>query len=265
MGDNHVVVLGRRVDYISFGRGKRALVMIPGRGEGLKSVKGTRLPTSLAFRQFSKEFTVYMFGRSDDIPEGSTTRDMAEELYLAMKKAGIEKADILGVSQGGMIAQWLAVDHPETVGSLVLRVSGAKMTGEYVPTLENWIRLAEEGRYRDIMLDTAEKYYTPSYYSKNKLVYGLVTGLVKVKDFTKFIISIRACLEHDCTGHLKDITARTMVIGASEDRIVGPEASEYLAENIPGAKLVMIKGYGHGVNDEYRPFNSIILDFLNGK
>ncbi|MBQ3871299.1 MAG: alpha/beta fold hydrolase, partial [Clostridia bacterium] len=222
MGDNHVDVLGRRVDYISFGRGKRALVMIPGRGEGLKSVKGTRLPTSFAFRQFSKDFTVYMFGRSDDIPHGSTTRDMAEELYLAMKKAGIEKADILGVSQGGMIAQWLAVDHPEAVGRLILRVTSARLTEEYIPTLENWMKMAREGRYSDIMLDTAEKYYTPDYYSKNKLVYGLVTGLVKVKDFTKFITSIKACLGHDCTEKLKDISASTLVIGASEDRIVGP-------------------------------------------
>ena len=196
------------------------------------------------------------------MPRNSTTRDMAEELYLAMRAVGIEQASVLGVSQGGMIAQWLSLDHPQAVDRLVLRVTSGKLTEEYIDVLVNWMRMAEQGRYKDIMLDTAEKYYTPAYYAKNKTVYGLVTGLVKVKDFTKFITSIKACISHDCIDRLKDIKSRTLVIGASEDKIVGPRASEYLARNIPDAKLVMIEGYGHGVNDEYASFNHLIYDFL---
>ena len=100
-------------DYICFGTGKRIFIILPGLGDGLKTVKGTALPMSLMYRMFAKDFTVYMFSRKQDLPADHTTRDMARDLKEAMDALGIEKASVLGVSMGGMIAQWLAIDYPE--------------------------------------------------------------------------------------------------------------------------------------------------------
>ena len=93
------------MDYIRFGTGGKVLVMLPGLGDGLRSVKGTALPMALMYLAFAKEFTVYAFSRKNALPQGYTTRDMARDQAEAMAKLGIDRADILGVSMGGMIVR----------------------------------------------------------------------------------------------------------------------------------------------------------------
>ena len=109
---------GTEMDYIRFGTGERILVMLPGLGDGLRSVKGTALPMAMMYRVLAGDFTVYAFSRKNVLPGGYTTRDMARDQAEAMGQLGIGKADIFGVSMGGMIAQHLAADHPEKVNKL---------------------------------------------------------------------------------------------------------------------------------------------------
>ena len=114
------------MDYIRFGSGPQTLVMLPGLGDGLRTVKGTAVPMAAMYRAFAGDFTVYAFSRKSPLPEGYTTRDMARDQAAAMEDLGIERAHIFGVSMGGMIAQWLAIDHPEKVERLVLAVTSAE-------------------------------------------------------------------------------------------------------------------------------------------
>ena len=114
------------MDYIRFGSGERVLIMLPGLGDALQSVKGTALPMAFMYRLLAKDFTVYMFSRKSDLLMGYTTRDMAKDQAEAMEKLGIEKADVFGVSMGGMIAQHLAIDYPEKVNKLILTVTSAR-------------------------------------------------------------------------------------------------------------------------------------------
>ena len=80
------------MDYIRFGTGDRNLIMLPGLGDGLQTVKGTALPMAVMYREFAKDFTVYMFSRIRSLPAGYTTRDMARDQAEAMAQLGIEKA-----------------------------------------------------------------------------------------------------------------------------------------------------------------------------
>ena len=106
------------MDYIVFGNGTTPLIMIPGLGEGLKTVKGTAAPFAMMYRAVAKEYKVYCFSRRNILPQVFTTKDMAEDLYYAMQQLGIEKAMVLGVSLGGMIVEQLAIHHPEAVDKL---------------------------------------------------------------------------------------------------------------------------------------------------
>ena len=98
-----------KMNYITFGKGTKPLIMIPGLGEGLKTVKGTAVPFAFAYRAVAKEYKVFCFSRRNILPQGFTTKDMAEDLYYAMQQLGIEKAMVLGVSLGGMIVEQLAI------------------------------------------------------------------------------------------------------------------------------------------------------------
>ena len=68
-----------QMDYIRFGSGSRVLVMLPGLGDGLRTVRGTALPMALLYRKFAKNYTVYVFSRREPLAEGMTTRDMAAD------------------------------------------------------------------------------------------------------------------------------------------------------------------------------------------
>ena len=114
------------MDAIRFGSGAKTLVLLPGVGDGLKTVKGMALPFALLYRKLTRDFTVYGFSRCRDLPAHRTTREMAEDLALAMDALGLVDAAVVGVSQGGMIAQWLALDRPDKVGKLVLTVTASR-------------------------------------------------------------------------------------------------------------------------------------------
>ena len=121
-----VTIANAQMEYIRFGSGNRVLIMLPGLGDSLRSMKGAALPMAVMYRMFAKDFTVYVFSRKGNLTEGYTTRDMAADQAQAMEKLGIPKADIFGVSMGGMIAQHLAADYPEKVNKLILAVTSSR-------------------------------------------------------------------------------------------------------------------------------------------
>lgn len=148
------------MDYISFGNGYKNLIIIPGLGDSLKTVKGTALSFAWLYRVFAKDYKVYVFSRKNHIDQGYSTRDMATDLAIVMKRLGISKSSVIGISQGGMIAQYLAIDFGEMVEKLVLAVTICKQSETSKRVISNWIRLAEADDFKSIVVDMVEKIYT---------------------------------------------------------------------------------------------------------
>lgn len=67
------------MDYISFGNGPKNLVMIPGLGDALKTVKGAATAFAVKYREFTKDYKVYVFSRKNHLEEGYSTKDMAKD------------------------------------------------------------------------------------------------------------------------------------------------------------------------------------------
>ena len=249
-------------EYIRFGSGQRNLIILPGLGDGLKTVGGTALPMAVMYRMFVKEFTVYMFSRREDLPAGHSTRDMAKDLAEAMDALGIEKADILGVSMGGMIAQWLAIDYPERVGKLILTVTAARPNGVLEESIHEWMEQARAGEHTALMDSNLKRIYSDKYYRQNKWMIPLLGVLTKPKSYERFLILADACLNHDAHGELAKIKAPTFVIGGGQDQAIGPDAAGELAEKIPNAKLKIYPQWGHGLYEEAKDFQQVALRFL---
>ena len=249
-------------DYIRFGTGPQVLVILPGLGDGLRTVKGTALPMAWMYRIFAGEFTVYCFSRKAELPQGHRTRDMARDLRNTMDALNIQKAHILGVSMGGMIAQWLAIDHPEKVASLVLAVTASKPNPMLTASIEEWLDQARRGDHCAFMDSNLRKIYSPQYYRQNRWMVPLLGKLTKPKSYDRFQIQAAACLSHDAFPQLCRIQAPTLVIGGEQDMALGHEASLEIVGQIPGAQLKLYPQWGHGLYEEAPDFNQTVLDFI---
>lgn len=128
----------KSMDYVTFGKGKQPLVIIPGLGDGLQTVKGKAQLFSLSYRLLAKRYKIYVFSRINELRQGYTTRDMAADVAEAMEALNLDTAYVIGISQGGMIAQWLAVDFPERVQRLILAVTTAKPSQLARERIEHW-------------------------------------------------------------------------------------------------------------------------------
>lgn len=252
------------VHYLQFGKGDKHLIMIPGLGDGLKTAEGMALPVAYQYRAFAKAgYTVTLLSRREPLPEGCTTREMAADLAVCMDKLGIQQADVLGVSQGGMIAQWLAIDAPEKVRKLVLTVTAPSGNETVHAVVSHWIDMARRGDYAGIMTDTAKVSYSDAYLRKNRLFLPLLGVVGKPKNFTRFLRMADACLTHDATAHLQNIQSPTLIIGGEKDQIVTAEASRDLHHGIADSQLSMYPEYGHALYEEAKDFNQRVLTFLS--
>ena len=80
--------------------------------------------------------------------------------------------------------------------------------------------------------------------------------------YDRFIIQAEACLQHDAAQYLSQISAKTLVIGGGLDQALGVAASYEIADAIPEAVLKIYPDLGHGLYDEAKDFQSVVLQFL---
>lgn len=250
------------MNYAVFGSGKKNLIMIPGLGDGLRTDAKLAAFYAVLYGKFAKDYTVYVFSQKTVMPEKYSTRKMAKDMKDAMSILNIEKADVIGVSLGGMIAQHLAADYPEVVQKLVLVVTAPRKNQYTQSAVSGWIEMAKRGDYHKLMIDTLKKMYTKEYIEKNRWLMSIAGKVGKPKSYERFITMGYACLYHDAYEKLANIQADTFVIGGALDRTLGGKASVELAEKIPNAELKIYSEYGHALYDEAKDFNQMVLDFL---
>lgn len=253
---------GTTMDYIRFGTGKKKLIMLPGLGDGLRSIRGTALPMAMMYRIFAKDFTVYAFSRKNALPEGCTTQDMARDLKNAIELLGIQKAHIFGVSMGGMIAQHFAADYPELVDKLILAVTSPRPNPVLEEAITEWIHCVKADDHTALMDSNVRRIYSEGYYRKNKWLVPIMGKLTKPTSYDRFLVQTQACLTHDAFDRLSAIQARTLVIGGEQDHCLGGQASREIAVQIPNAELKMYPLWGHGLYEEAPDFNHTLLKFL---
>ena len=249
--------------YVCFGHGSKNLVVLPGLSDGLATVKGKALFLKTPYKRFMTEYTVYMFSRKNDMPKGYTIRQMAEDQALAMKKLGISKAAVLGVSQGGMIAQYLAIDYPEMVEKLILAVTAPNANEVAKDAVGAWIGMAKQGDHVRLMADTAGKMYSKPYLEKKRKLLPLAARFTKPKSYERFFRNAYAILGFDAREELPKISCPTLIIAGEDDHTVGNEAPYVINRSIPGSEIYIYQGLGHGTYEEAEDFYDRIYSFCS--
>lgn len=257
-----VSVKGTEMPYVSFGKGKKNLIILPGLSDGLTTVRNKALLLAAPYRRFMDDYTVYMFSRRENIPEGYTICDMADDQAEALSALGLETAAVLGVSQGGMIALALAVRHPQQITKAVIAVSAPCVNPLIRENVSAWITMAENNDHKQLMISTAEKSYSEKYLKKYRRMYPLLGMIGNPKDYRRFLVNAHAILNYDLREEIRNITCPVLIIGGEDDRIVGPQASLDMHQLIAGSELHMYPGLGHAAYEEADDFNDRVFGFL---
>ena len=250
--------------YASFGKGSKNLIVLPGLSDGLATVKGKALILSVSYKRFFKEYTVYMFSRKNKMPEGYSIRQMAEDQVTALKMLGIEKTSVLGVSQGGMIAQVIAIEHPEIVEKLILAVTAPNANEVVDKVVRFWIEMAKKGDHVSLMVDTAEKVYSKAYFEKNRKLFPAVARLTKPASYERFLRNACAILDFDVRDELTKVQCPTLILAGENDNTVGNEAAKELKNRIRNSEIYTYEGLGHGAYEEAKDFYDRVYEFLEG-
>lgn len=245
--------------YMSFGKGRKNLIMI--QGLNVRDLGGAEASLAVMYRIFAKDYRVYLFDRRAVVKEGLTIRDLADDIYFAMRELKIGSAAVCGVSQGGMIALTLTLEHPECVDKLVLGVSASRMNETLKTAVLKWADSARRRDYITINRDTFTMMYSEQYIKKNRLMMPLAVRLVKPEDPERFALLALSMLGFDCYGRLDEIKCPVLVLGADKDMVTTGEASREIAEKL-GCEIHMYHEYGHAAYEEEKDFNRRIYDFL---
>ena len=253
---------GKTIDYLTFGTGKRPLIIIPGLGDGLQTVKGMAMPLSITYRILAERYKIYVFSRINELRQGYTTRDMAADVAEAMETLNLDAAYVMGISQGGMIAQWLAVDYPESVQRLILAVTTAKPSQIARERIEHWQKLSQSGNFKHLMLDIAKRSYTQKSYQKWRLLYNVMGIFGRIKDKQRIDIQSVSCLKHDSLDFLEKINCPTLIIGAEKDDVLGVDGSLGLHQHIKDSQFTILPECGHALYEQNKDFQKRVLVFL---
>ena len=264
MRKNGCIAVGNtEMYYAAFGSGHKKLVVLPGLSDGLATVKGKAWVLSLPYRKYLRDYTVYLFSRKNRMPKGYSIRDMANDQVWVMQRLGIEQAYLLGVSQGGMIAQYMAIDHPEAVTKLILAVTAPNANDTVQRAVTDWIDMAKRGDHTALMLDTAERMYSEAYLRKNRKYFPLLARVTKPASYERFMRNAEAILFFDARAALPKIQCPTLILTGENDRTVGTDAAHELHGGIAQSELYIYRGLGHGAFEEAKDFYDRVFAYCD--
>ncbi|MEV6554122.1 alpha/beta hydrolase [Nocardia sp. NPDC051756] len=204
---------------------------------------------------------------ASDYPDSDiqlTLDGLADALAAAAVDAGVETFALVGYSLGSAVAVRAATRHPDRVRGLILAAGFAKADNRARLAVQIWQDLLDRGdtaMFSRLALSLA---FSASFL--NGLPAEQVDEFVRIGATTipgGTLQQARLVETVDTTGDLGGVTVPTLVVGATEDLLVDPANSRFLAENIPGAEYTEIAA-GHVLMAEQPDqWRKTVEDFLN--
>lgn len=201
--------------------------------------------------------TVYAPGTSNYM-----VADLAEDAVGVLDAYGVQRAHLVGMSLGGMIAQVIAVNHPQRVQTMTLIASslyGSDENHRGLPPMDerilayhaqgaslDWTDTEAVARY---LVEGSALLCGPAHVFEEERAYRQVTAEIKR---AKQLLSMfnHALLRGDdgFEGMQAKITAPTLVIHGTHDTVLPFAHATALTESIPGAELLTLEGTGHEIH-----------------
>lgn len=200
-------------------------------------------------------------GRSSVPPGPYTIAQMGGDVLALMDEVGIERAHFCGLSMGGLVGMWLAVNCPAPIDRLVLCNTAA-----HIGTQEMWntrIETVNRNGMAWIVPAILERWFTADFLARVPKKVDLVRHMLMHTSPAGYVAGCAAVRDADLREDLSKIKAPTLVIVGMRDKATPPHEGKLIADHIPGARYVELKA-SHLSNWEVsQSFAARVIDFLD--
>jgi 3-oxoadipate enol-lactonase len=237
-----------KLHWESFGEGP-AVLLVAGQGMTVDGWWATIPVLARSFRVIA--FDNRDTGGSTQVPWPYSVAQMARDAVAVLDAAGEQRAHVYGISLGSLVAQEVALRHPERVQALVLGASSAGGFAAYKPSPSSFAQTflvragamgPEEAEWAAVPYTYAEK---TRRLHPERIVADIAHRVSSPPKPLAYLHQAAAVATHDAYQRLNQMAAPTLVVHGEEDVFVPPANALVLAERIPAAQLRMWPDAGH--------------------
>jgi len=244
---SHLAVGGRRLFHLRAGAGEPLLL--------IQGMSGTHLSWGDPFAgDLARDFDTVAYdhrgiGRSDPVSEPFSIADLARDAAGVLDALGWETAHVLGISMGGMVAQELALAHPERIRTLTLGCTYCGGPGSALAPQSTLERLSAGmlSGDRERAIRTAFEVNVSAAFAAQDGAYEAFRAMAKAlpAPVPVIMLQMQAIAGHDTSARLPSLALPTLVVHGDEDMMLPVQNGRQIAALIPDARLEVLSGVGH--------------------
>ena len=267
MANTQYGIFNNSIPYARVGTGKKTLLFfIGGPGNGIPKGFGFSILIS-GLKSLLEEYTLYAVSRKSGLVEGTTSRMMSDDYAELIQQEFDGHVDlVVGISYGGMLAQYFAADHADLCDHIVIAMATHKATQEGIKIDQLYAELSSQGKDRQAGVAIMKALYPPGFMRAlmSAAMWLLAPSYLGQKSSTySQDVLIEAKVEETPTPEecLKRIKVPVLMLNGAEDSYFEPGSAHEMAAMIPNATLILYPGKGHEISSEKR-FGKDILEFI---
>jgi 3-oxoadipate enol-lactonase len=242
-----VGVSGGELHYERAGAGEPLLL--------IQGMSGTHVSWGRPFRELLEaDFDCLAFdnrgiGLSSAVTESFTIAEMAGDTVELLDALGIESAHVVGISMGGMIAQELALAHPDRIRSLTLGCTYCGGPGSQLMDPADFRGLVEamaSGDRERVYRAMWKLNLSPGFRAEESR-YEAFVEMARALPVPRRIVELQlqAIYAHDASARLPSLNLPTLVVHGTEDRVLGVANGHQIASFLPSPRVEILEGVGH--------------------
>jgi pimeloyl-ACP methyl ester carboxylesterase len=250
---------------------------VHGEGEPVLCIMGITAPGAVwqaHVDDWSKEFMCLTpdnrgVGKSDKPTGDYTSAMMADDHVNLLDHLGIKKAHVVGCSMGSIIAQQIALRHPDRVKSVTLMCSWARCDAYAKSVFKHILKCKAHFRGEDFMEYIQLLIFDKSSWDNPEFLQGLVDGRAAAasdpnpQPLHGLEGQCAACINHDVLDQLGQLTHPALVIGGENDIFTPRWMAEEIHAALPNSSMYLYPNAGHGFHFEnIADFNQRVADFI---
>jgi 3-oxoadipate enol-lactonase len=198
------------------------------------------------------------------VPAGPySMADLGRDVLSLLDRLGLERVSYCGLSLGGMVGQWLAVNAPERIDKLILLCTAA-----HLPPASGWQERAQAVRAAGtpaVVADTViGRWFTPEFAAANPQLVASHRAMIADTPAEGYASCCEAIATYDVRAGLPGVRAPTLVIAGAQDPSIPPAHGQQIAAAVPGARFELVDPGAHLASVERAAeVNRLIAGFLS--